>query len=123
MSLLRVECPLLTREGIVGRDVAEVLRRLRETTVRLNELLGDPAATTRQVLDFAVANDLLQPDDRYTPYLADPDRAVDADDPESGPVTAFLAFRSEEHTSELQSLMRISYAVFCLKNNKTNKKQ
>src|SRR3546814_2444416 len=26
------------------------------------------------------------------------------------------AFRSEEHTSELQSLMRISYAVFCLKN-------
>src|SRR3546814_7424651 len=29
--------------------------------------------------------------------------------------------RSEEHTSELQSLMRISYAVFCLK-KKTNKK-
>src|SRR3546814_9403124 len=28
------------------------------------------------------------------------------------------AFRSEEHTSELQSLMRISYAVFCLKKNK-----
>src|SRR3546814_4727504 len=27
----------------------------------------------------------------------------------------FGAFRSEEHTSELQSLMRISYAVFCLK--------
>src|SRR3546814_1873197 len=26
-----------------------------------------------------------------------------------------LTFRSEEHTSELQSLMRISYAVFCLK--------
>src|SRR3546814_5009336 len=28
--------------------------------------------------------------------------------------------RSEEHTSELQSLMRISYAVFCLKKEKTN---
>src|SRR3546814_5324344 len=28
------------------------------------------------------------------------------------------AFRSEEHTSELQSLMRISYAVFCLQNQK-----
>src|SRR3546814_5285140 len=27
--------------------------------------------------------------------------------------------RSEEHTSELQSLMRISYAVFCLQNKKT----
>src|SRR3546814_1328598 len=29
-------------------------------------------------------------------------------------------FRSEEHTSELQSLMRISYAVFCLKTKKTS---
>src|SRR3546814_5765375 len=29
------------------------------------------------------------------------------------------AMRSEEHTSELQSLMRLSYAVFCLKNKKT----
>src|SRR3546814_10210818 len=33
-------------------------------------------------------------------------------DPYAG---AQLALRSEEHTSELQSLMRISYAVFCLK--------
>src|SRR3546814_9686559 len=31
--------------------------------------------------------------------------------------------RSEEHTSELQSLMRISYAVFCLKKKKTQHKQ
>src|SRR3546814_4508357 len=30
-------------------------------------------------------------------------------------------WRSEEHTSELQSLMRISYAVFCLKKKKTQK--
>src|SRR3546814_3930300 len=30
--------------------------------------------------------------------------------------------RSEEHTSELQSLMRISYAVFCLKKKKKKKK-
>src|SRR3546814_9277177 len=30
--------------------------------------------------------------------------------------------RSEEHTSELQSLMRISYAVFCLKKKKQNKR-
>src|SRR3546814_9711613 len=30
--------------------------------------------------------------------------------------------RSEEHTSELQSLMRISYAVFCLKKKKVQKK-
>src|SRR3546814_5978247 len=31
----------------------------------------------------------------------------------------FPQFRSEEHTSELQSLMRISYAVFCLKKKNT----
>src|SRR3546814_1669274 len=30
-------------------------------------------------------------------------------------IAALIAWRSEEHTSELQSLMRISYAVFCLK--------
>src|SRR3546814_2305769 len=34
-------------------------------------------------------------------------------------VIAYAVSRSEEHTSELQSLMRISYAVFCLKKKKT----
>src|SRR3546814_5776598 len=34
---------------------------------------------------------------------------------------AIVVNRSEEHTSELQSLMRISYAVFCLKKKKKNK--
>src|SRR3546814_9128044 len=34
-----------------------------------------------------------------------------------------LLRRSEEHTSELQSLMRISYAVFCLKKKKINAQQ
>src|SRR3546814_3006998 len=32
-----------------------------------------------------------------------------------------LVYRSEEHTSELQSLMRISYAVFCLKKKQKNR--
>src|SRR3546814_9822527 len=42
------------------------------------------------------------------PYIAfDPETATD--------------YRSEEHTSELQSLMRISYAVFCLKKKKKHK--
>src|SRR3546814_9692124 len=35
-----------------------------------------------------------------------------------GHVVAQVVLRSEEHTSELQSLMRISYAVFCLKKKK-----
>src|SRR3546814_7489158 len=38
------------------------------------------------------------------------------------PLTAGSYKRSEEHTSELQSLMRISYAVFCLKTKHHNHK-
>src|SRR3546814_3290870 len=43
-----------------------------------------------------------------------------------GMATAYAAaqaVRSEEHTSELQSLMRISYAVFCLKKKKNKMEQ
>src|SRR3546814_1688842 len=46
------------------------------------------------------------------------DRALAAVEPFSGPRKATVLGRperSEEHTSELQSLMRTSYAVFCLK--------
>src|SRR3546814_1381467 len=39
------------------------------------------------------------------------------------PVIDASGGRSEEHTSELQSLMRISYAVFCLKKKNTNTTQ
>src|SRR3546814_9293380 len=41
-------------------------------------------------------------------------------DRRGGPQSRVRASRSEEHTSELQSLMRISYAVFCLKKKKRN---
>src|SRR3546814_6060609 len=41
-------------------------------------------------------------------------------DPMALPLRFAAQARSEEHTSELQSLMRISYAVFCLKKKKTN---
>src|SRR3546814_3463735 len=37
-------------------------------------------------------------------------------------ILVLMSLRSEEHTSELQSLMRISYAVFCLKNKIQNMK-
>src|SRR3546814_2440920 len=46
------------------------------------------------------------------------DAGVGAVDRPRAPFRA--AARSEEHTSELQSLMRISYAVFCLKKKNTN---
>src|SRR3546814_4675593 len=58
------------------------------------------------VVHFAAAFSQL----RWQPSDSDPDALVSiaAWSAEAGP-------RSEEHTSELQSLMRISYAVFCLK--------
>src|SRR3546814_6593018 len=49
---------------------------------------------------------------------ADPERRHDPRDDKIGPSRARTEYRSEEHTSELQSLMRISYAVFCLKKKK-----
>src|SRR3546814_8425743 len=56
----------------------------------------------------------------YSPEMADWVRANrPAGDEATGPDAAPVPDRSEEHTSELQSLMRISYAVFCLK-KKTN---
>src|SRR3546814_4752116 len=47
----------------------------------------------------------------------DPDAQGRANNADHGRI--FAHDRSEEHTSELQSLMRISYAVFCLKKKKT----
>src|SRR3546814_4984566 len=75
----------------------------------------------------------------YTPLFRSPDgraagdrtrrrpRLCDRRGPRAGDPEASAAGgrelrrqRSEEHTSELQSLMRISYAVFCLKKKKTS---
>src|SRR3546814_4537289 len=60
-------------------------------------------------------------------YVAD--ARIAEPDPALEPTLSALGFvrvpggRSEEHTSELQSLMRISYAVFCLKKKKKNTHQ
>src|SRR3546814_10775878 len=43
--------------------------------------------------------------------------------PAKGGLSRSISVRSEEHTSELQSLMRISYAVFCLKKKITTDKE
>src|SRR3546814_9219563 len=48
----------------------------------------------------------------------DADRAAVVIAVDSQSVSVMAEMRSEEHTSELQSLMRISYAVFCLKKKK-----
>src|SRR3546814_18415261 len=54
---------------------------------------------------------------------AEGDRGRPARKGSRGPASVSPSVRSEEHTSELQSLMRISYAVFCLKKKKITMKQ
>src|SRR3546814_2844056 len=78
------------------------------------DLLG-PAAKVVQPLFITIdpARDTAQ---RLSEWLAAVHpRFVGLTGPERAVAAATKAFRSEEHTSELQSLMRISYAVFCLK--------
>src|SRR3546814_3309041 len=53
-----------------------------------------------------------------SPYTSSPAYITSAASPKSSRAKPRRAKRSEEHTSELQSLMRISYAVFCLKKKK-----
>src|SRR3546814_3436743 len=56
--------------------------------------------------------------DRYPHFLPEARLEIDA----GGEGERVAQARSEEHTSELQSLMRISYAVFCLKKKKQKNK-
>src|SRR3546814_9645302 len=83
-------------------------------------IFGDVAradATRRQHADEAQHRALDQMDRGRFQRLHEAARQADGD------AIAIPLPRSEEHTSELQSLMRISYAVFCLKKkNKTNNK-
>src|SRR3546814_9532692 len=93
------------------------------------------AATRMYSADWVVAVDLnahLHPvdDGMPRPVVIEEKKPTDGDTPQTdslrqrigGFLDDFIEKRSEEHTSELQSLMRISYAVFCLKkkNNTTN---
>src|SRR3546814_4026010 len=67
----------------------------------------DPVAMS--VLSSGLAHDALRAHRQHDDH---------DDEGEHHPVGREVGERSEEHTSELQSLMRISYAVFCLKKKK-----
>src|SRR3546814_3708134 len=56
----------------------------------------------------------------FVPLREPPERTRATSLPSTYKATSARGRRSEEHTSELQSLMRISYAVFCLKKKKEN---
>src|SRR3546814_2821777 len=95
----RVEIALTYIHGI-GRTMASSI--CREVGIpqarRVNELTDDEVARIRETIDR--------------------DYVVEGDLRRNVAMNIKRLMRSEEHTSELQSLMRISYAVFCLKKKK-----
>src|SRR3546814_2589161 len=104
--------------GVCSSDLLPTLAGLRRrgytpSAIRLFcERLGVSKADSRidySILEQALRDDLDPKAERLVAVL-DPIKLLIVNYPEGQ--------RSEEHTSELQSLMRISYAVFCLKKKK-----
>src|SRR3546814_7738323 len=73
--------------------------------------VAEEQGTSRAELSGTVQNDIIKEYLSRGTYIFPPAASMRL-------ITDVIAFRSEEHTSELQSLMRISYAVFCLKKKK-----
>src|SRR3546814_3097324 len=78
-----------------------------------------PLSASQALVFFAEINDLrsvtlLRSDFPFLPAM------LPSTDSSPAPIASCIMFRSEEHTSELQSLMRTSYAVFCLKKKNQN---
>src|SRR3546814_6320941 len=96
-------------------------RRARRAA-RRDRLAGRTAARAQERISYRLGPARPQEQDTMTPHSFRPWLLAAAlltllaacDDGAPAPGAA-TAVRSEEHTSELQSLMRISYAVFCLK--------
>src|SRR3546814_3278787 len=74
-----------------------------------NEEIATFCSTTYDV-SFPIFSKISVAGEDKHPFYAELIRSAPSAQPDGG-----AAMRSEEHTSELQSLMRISYAVFCLK--------
>src|SRR3546814_7280671 len=91
-----------------GRDRCLKLRRSDLVTLR-RACLDKDRRTAREIDDIGIAHPIRRWNDDLVTCINRRDQCV-----EEGVLSAA---RSEEHTSELQSLMRISYAVFCLKKN------
>src|SRR3546814_3320762 len=109
-----------------GPDGAGLGRRwpvtiLRQIGLGVGGELGAASRTT-EIIIFPLMRDMMRGDSRIDHHAAH--WILGRLRARGGIVLArAAAMRSEEHTSELQSLMRISYAVFCLKTKKKQQKK
>src|SRR3546814_5501584 len=98
-------CSSDLHEGVAGaaqfRTLAEIHARLLDREARLVEAAGDRVE--------------LDPEGGHRPAMDHVGGGGDEADRHADGQHDAIVGRSEEHTSELQSLMCISYAVFCLK--------
>src|SRR3546814_3333186 len=125
LALAALIAPAVAEAGIVLDtvevvvDVAELLANPLDEgphvgPVAVRPVAGDEVLAAHDVVDLAVGDvaALLRHQEQHDGKLGQ--REVDLVAGPEGAADVGLQ-RSEEHTSELQSLMRISYAVFCLK--------
>src|SRR3546814_5921169 len=105
---------MYTRRGIGGAPLAQALtaKRDADTMQIFGEIGYDIAAGNTAVTPFVRLAHVDTGSDAFTETGGNAALTVGKADQKTT--------RSEEHTSELQSLMRISYAVFCLKKTNTN---
>src|SRR3546814_9132375 len=101
------------------RSVHEEITAMRQPVIHLLQGVNDEIDRCPQpVQDHGLAVEALR---RLFPIFEPVGQLLLVDDDEQIEIRSIAALgvrRSEEHTSELQSLMRISYAVFCLKKKK-----
>src|SRR3546814_6586798 len=117
--MARIEDEFLDEDAVVAEAVEPFALGRLEALADVPFLIGEAhalaAAARRGLHHHRIADHVRNPHG----VLGIVDLADEAgDDVDAGFLRELLRFRSEEHTSELQSLMRISYAAFCLKKKK-----
>src|SRR3546814_1777424 len=114
---------LRTMPGIDRPALAALLPTLGENDLVMLDLGANTESDTQNLVQFAVmgaayarsALDLERPRVRLLNIGTEELKGTGEIREAAAMLRAATTLRSEEHTSELQSLMRISYAVFCLK--------
>src|SRR3546814_6383565 len=102
-----------------AHQVAHQIRRRNEAAAIIAEIDDDVGDALRAEIGKGVAELVVRRRDEGSQVQIAIAAAALADD--LGAIAVRNGVRSEEHTSELQSLMRSSYAVFCLKKKKPKK--